>query len=432
MRSHVLLSTALIGCLSAAVVAQSPVAQAPATPGVTNPTGAVSLQDAVGLALAQSPDLLSFGWSRRAAEARQLQAGRRPNPELETTLEDLGRSRRAADTSDAVQPQATVQLSQLVELGGKRAARQRLAGLDFDLATWDYEAARLDVLTRVTSAFLAVLAGQQAVAQSAQTLDVAEQVQRTVAARVAAGVVSPIEETRAGVLVASAQIEVDRARRTLEARRRQLATLWGSPVAAFASAAGDLTVLPQIPPLATLEAALAHNPDLARWVAEVERRQAALALARSARVPDVTVSAGYRRFTAVGGNAIVVGATVPLPWFNRNRDGIRAAIADVDATREGARSAQLQLMAQLADAYRALSSAGDDVTTLRTRIVPGARAVFDAVQEGYGLGRFGLMDVLDAQRTLVDANNRLLQAVAAFHDAVTAVERLTGAPLGPR
>ena len=118
-----------------------------------------------------------------------------------------------------------------------------------------------------------------------------------------------------------------------------------------------------------------------------------------------------------------------MPLFDRNRDGIRAAEAAIGQSHHAARAAQLQLIARLAEAYRALASAGDDVTTLRTRFVPGARSVFDAVQEGYQLGRFGLMDVLDAQRTLVAANGEYLEALTAYHQAVTAVERLVGQPL---
>ena len=424
MRAHVLLSAALFGCFACSVSAQLP-----ATAVATNPTGAISLRDAVSLALEQSPDLLVFDAGRRAAEARLLQAGRLPNPVLNTMVEDVGGSSSASDIVGALQPQATVQLSQLIELGGKRAVRQRLAGLDRDLASWDYEAARLDVLARVSAAFLGVLAAQQAVAHAAQTLDVAQQVRQTVAARVAAGVVSPIEETRADILVATVEIDADRARRTLDARRRQLATHWGSSIAVFAAATGSLDAIAAIPPLEALEGALVRNPDLARWVAEIERRQAGLSLARSARTPDVTLSAGYRRFTSIDSQAFVVGATIPLPLFDRNRDAIRAAEVSVEQANHAARAAQLHLNARLADSYRALASAADDVRTLRTRVVPGARSVFDAVQEGYQLGRFGLLNVLDAQRTLVDANGEYLRALTTYHQAVTAVERLVGQPL---
>jgi len=420
---HAGVSAAVAWCLTAPLAGQTPAVPA------ENPAGPITLRDAAALALAQSPDLAAFDWGRRAAEARQLQAARRPNPVASVTLEDLAGTNRAAAPEGAVQPQATIQLSQLVELGGKRAARQQLAQREQDLAGWDYEAARLDVLSRVTSAYYAVLAGQGAVTHATGGFSLAQEVHRTVAERVAAGVVSPIEETRAEVLVASAQIELDRARRTLDARRRQLATHWGQTSAQFERAAGDLSVMPPMPALPALDEALTSSPDLVRWTSEIERRQAALNLARSLRVPDLTVSAGYRRFTSLGSQAAVIGVAVPLPWFDRNKDGIRAADADVARARAEADASRLQLQSRLADAHLALVSAGDDVESLRTRIVPGAQSVFDAVREGYQLGRFGLMEVLDAQRTLTAANRDYLEALAAVHQAAIGVERLVGRPL---
>lgn len=404
-------------------------AQPAPPPMLQNPTGIVTLADVVRLALEQSPDLAAFDWGRRAADARQVQSGRRINPVADVMLDDVAGSGRGSGSADAVQPQLTIQLSQLVELGAKRAARQALAAGGQTVANLDYEAARLDVLSRATAAFVAVLASQESVAQTAAGLELARQVQQTAAARVAAGVVSPIEETRADVLVSSAQVEADRARRLLDARRRQLSAVWGHAAPVFDRVTGDLAVLPPLPAIDTLAAALAATPDLARWTAEVERRQAALAIARGAATPDLTISAGYRRFTSIGSQAMVVGVSVPIPFFDRNGDGIRAADADIARARAEADAALLHLQSRLAEAHRAFASAVDEAATVRTHIVPAAQSVFDAVREGYQLGRFGLMDVLDAQRTLATANTDLLAALTAAHQAAVVIERLIGRPL---
>ena len=59
-------------------------------------------------------------------------------------------------------------------------------------------------------------------------------------------------------------------------------------------------------------------------------------------------------------------------------------------------------------------------------MLPGARSAFDAVSEGYRLGRFGLLDVLDSQRTLFEARHEYLRAATDYHKAVVDVERLIG------
>jgi cobalt-zinc-cadmium efflux system outer membrane protein len=394
-----------------------------------DPTGPLGLRGALSLALVQSPELATFAWEIRAREARLLQAGRPPNPVVTTEVQDLGGSTGLTGAADPIQSQTTIELSQLVELGGKRAARQLLAALDRDLAAWDYETARIDVLTRVTSAFLDVLASQQAVALTQDTARVVEQVQQVVGLKVAAGVVSPIEQTKAEVALAAVRIESDRARRMLDADRRRLAALWGSTSPRFHSAVGDLTTLPPMPTFGALQDRLSQNPDVARWAVEIAARDAALAVERSKRVPDVSVSGGYRRYPEIDSNAFVIGVSVQLPLFDRNRGGIQEARHRLGKAREGQRAAELRATVMLAEAYRTLASAHDEVAALASNVLPGARSAFAAIGEGYRLGKFGYLEVLDAQRTLVSAGGQYLRALSDCHKAAAEVERLIGEPL---
>ena len=262
--------------LGAGLIVPRPVGVAAETPGAPseNPSGRITLRDALALALRQSPELASFAWEVRARESAAVQAGRPPNPVADILFEDLGATGRSINDERVGQPQATVQLSQLIELGGKRAARRALAGLDRDLAEWDFEAARIDVLTHVTAAFLDVLASQQAVALTARTRALFEQVDQTVRTRVEAGVVSPIEQTKAGVALAMSRLDEQRARRSLDANRTVLAALWGHRSAVFESAAGDVTALPVLPAFDDLDRHVEQNPEVARWVTEIARRDA--------------------------------------------------------------------------------------------------------------------------------------------------------------
>ena len=79
------------------------------------PTGTINLRQVLALALMHNPDLKAFSWAVRAGEAKTLQAGLRPNPELETEIEEFGGSGalsgfRAIETA--------IQLSTPIELGG--------------------------------------------------------------------------------------------------------------------------------------------------------------------------------------------------------------------------------------------------------------------------------------------------------------------------
>lgn len=329
-----------------------------------------------------------------------------------------------------MQPQATIQLSQLIELGGKRSARRTYADAEHALAEWDYEAARIDVFTAVTQAFTDVLAAQETLRLTSDTMATVERVRESVAARVEAGAVSPIEETRANVALAAVRIEAATARRSLDARRASLALLWGNEAPAFTSAAGDLRAEPPpLPPKEELVRRLDGNPELARWATELLQREASLAVERSRAVPDVSISAGYRRFTSIDRNALIVGASIPLPLFDRNRGGIEEARSRLAKVHEQRRAAEGRVAAALAAAYAAMASAYDEATTLRSAVLPGSQEAFDAVTEGYRLGRFGLLDVLEAQRTLIASSSQYLRALSDYRKAIATVERLIGAPL---
>ena len=76
----------------------------------------------------------------RAREAEGLQAGRLSNPELEVEIENFGGSGEADGFSAS---ETTLALSQLIELGGKRLKRQRIAGHQAELAGWEYELTRV-------------------------------------------------------------------------------------------------------------------------------------------------------------------------------------------------------------------------------------------------------------------------------------------------
>lgn len=401
----------------------------PLGPAFEEPTDTIALRDAIALTLMHSPELAAYAWETRAREARTVQAGRLPNPILSLQSEDIGASIPAGAAGSVAQPQTTLQLSQLVELAGKRTARRGLANTERELAAWDYEAARMDVLTRVTHAFIDLLFAQELVALTRQTSELLRAVHAGVTARVAAGVVSPIEEAKAAVAVAAADVETARALRLLESSRAQLAARWGRSTATFAGASGALSEVRVPPTLRDLRARLAHNPDLARWAVELSQRQAALAIERSKRVPDVTLAAGYREFGGTTDKAFVVGAALPLPLFDRNGAGTQEAQHRVNKAFEERRAAEVRVAAALAESYRALSSAHQEVTALAETVLPRSREIFDAASEGYRLGRFAYLDVLDAQRTLIGAGTQYLRAVSEYHKAVADAERLIGAPL---
>ena len=391
------------------------------------PRGVLSLRDVLRLTLLRNPELNAFTFELRAAEARTLQAGVLPNPALSAELENIGGTGSA--TKGARAAESTLQLSQLIELGGKRAKRLRLAGLERELTGWDYEVKRLEVLTEAKKAFVDVVTTTERLAFTTDLLRLAEQVQRTVSARVQAGKVSPIEETRTRVTVSTARLQVQQARTVHEAAKKRLAASWGSTTPAFEGVSGALETTTPLPSLEVLAVQAQKNPDIARWVAEMAARRAQVEVARSRAVPDLTVSGGVRYLNEVKEGAFVLGFSLPLPLFDRNQGGIQEAYARLSKAELERRAAEVRVSTALSDVYQNLVNATNEVTTLQNDVLPAAQEAFQATQEGYRLGKFGLLDVLDVQRTFFETRGRYLEALATYHKAVADLERLSGEEL---
>ena len=385
----------------------------------------LTLRQALALTLKFNLELSAYSHELRASEAALLQAGAMPNPVLDLNGENLSNNRLRANGDRT----STIQIGQLIELGGKRTARIKLAEAGRSLANWDYEAKRLDVLFRVSQIFIDVVAGQHGQALAGESNRLAQQVADTVGKRVLAGKVSPIEETKARIALSAAQIELEQAKRQLAVARKRLSTLWGNPNPRFQNAAGDLEKFTSMPAHERLAGRVRNNPDLARWTAEIARRQAAIETEKAKAVPDITLSAGMRRFSQFDDRAYLVGISIPIPVFDRNRGGILEASRRLDKTMDEQHAAENRLSTDLAQSFHRVSAIRNEIDTLRAAILPGARSAYDGATKGYQLGKFGFLDVLDAQRTLFQARSQHLRALADYHRGLSEIERLIGGPL---
>jgi cobalt-zinc-cadmium efflux system outer membrane protein len=393
---------------------------------LVEPKGVLVMRDALAIALLQNPDLPAGSCPAPAAEAEVISARLRPNPAFAVDVEDFGGTGESSGMDAA---EITLSLGQVLELGGKRGARESEARLARDLAAWDYEAVRVEVLARTAADFVDVLAAQGELALSDEIVRLSGEIVTTVSERVKRARSHEAEATRARVALASAQIDQASARRSLRAARQRLAANWGSTAPLFDRAEGDLDLLANVPTLEEIYEQLPESPVLARWATENARREAALRRERAYAKPDLTLSAGLRRKNETDENVGVAGASVGLPFFNRNQGAIEAARAELAGAESERRSAESAAHAAVALSYQELDAARAEVTAFETEVLPGAEEAFVTISAGYEEGRFSYIEVLDAQRTLFDARTQRLRAQSRFHSSVIAIESVTGVPI---
>jgi cobalt-zinc-cadmium efflux system outer membrane protein len=422
-----MLRIAMLGMAAIGIVFAVPVARAekPAEPSTVS-ASPLTLADALARTLRDNPGLSSYSEEISAREAEALQAAVRPNPILSLEAENVFGSGEFSGTDAA---ETTLSLSQTLELGGKRVRRQALAASETVVAGREYDLARADILARTTERFIAVLAAQERLRLADELLAVAGRSLAIVEERIFAGKAPATERVRARILVAELRAERGKIDHLLAAARQGLAAQMGQEAADFPAVAGNLDRLPRLPELEDLERTLKQSPALAGRLAQIEQRRRAVEQERARRIPDVEVGIGARRLSESEDTALVLGLSVPIPLFDRNRGAITAAQIRLSQARSQERSALLEAKAALAAAWQEMSGAHGEAEALRGEILPAAKEALEAAEYGYQAGKFGILDVLDAQRTQVETRGRYLDALVSFHRATTEMERLLGREL---
>ncbi|WP_082778939.1 TolC family protein [Burkholderia sp. PAMC 28687] len=388
------------------------------TAGNTVQTVPLTLDEAQRIALDNNPLLLSARSEADATAGSYMQAGARPNPEVSFLQEGFKSAERTS----------TGLLSQRIELAGQRSYRLDAASYARQgaLASLDGRVAILHA--DVSTAFYGVLFAQKTVELARDSADIATRSAQLVQRRATAGKVSPVEATRAQVAATEAQIALTSANAFVSATRVKLASTMGIPDLTNRVVTGDAEAL-QVPiGLSALQQRIEDSPAARRAFAEIGRSNAILSLERARRTPDITVSAGMKRIVAGGisSNQAVVGISIPLPIFDTNRGAVLEARHRAEKASSDRDGALAQMRMDIAQAYASYDAASSEARRLKSEVLPAARQALDATSRGFDLGKFGFIDVLDAQRTLFQTRSQYLKALIAARQAYADLERLVG------
>ncbi len=383
----------------------------------------LTLRDALSRAIEANPDLKALGFELPALAGRREQAGLRPNPELGLEVENVTGSGEFRGTRDA---EITLALSQLIELGGKRELRVGVVDAEYGVAESDLAVARLELAAEVLRRFVQAAQDQALLALSARRIELAERTLTTVQDRVNAALASAAEGHRATAARDRALLDRQTVERRLQSSLHRLAALWGEANPGFASVTADLYALPEVADFEALMERLGASPDLTRLLTEARLRDAELHLAEAQRRPDVTVGGGLRRLEASDDMALVFSVQIPLQIHDRNQGAIREARVrreqidvEYDALLNRAR-------AELFGFYQELQQARAETETLRGQVLPELEEALRQTESAYELGRYSYLELVDAQRNLIEVNGELIDAAARYHATLAEIERITG------
>ncbi len=369
----------------------------PALPTLTEES---SLGDFLRFAMLNDPRVEATYYEWAAAVERITPARSLPDPRL--TFE--------ADITDTIE---TLMPGLMVDLPGpgKLAAAGESMAAESRASYFAFERAILRTALAVKTAYYRLHFLEESIRVEGETLRLLSELEQLAQQQNAAGRVTLQDVLRAQIARDQVETEI----LNLEDSRAPLAAELKS-----ALGLGPQDAPPPIPrtfefstgdpnPDDLLATALARNPDLRAMQEDIERAEASLRLARKSGVPDFTL--GLEVDVKADPTLFRPSAGMTLPiWRDKIAAQIAAAQADKHAARARLSAEQVEIAAELASMLFMYREASRNDELLRGKLLPKSHQSLDAARAGYVNGRASFLDVIDAQRTLLDFELERIEA----------------------
>lgn len=385
----------------------------------------LTLAQALQRTLQHDPELQTFPYQFRMAEAAQLQAKIKPNPELAASVENVFGS---GDTRALHGAEFSLSLSQHIEMGQKRQRRLELAQNQSQLQTDNYELARLEALANTTAHYLQLLRLQQLQRWAVQKISREQALLGTAEQRNQAGNLLDADISRIRLRLVRSQIELADIRQQIESQRYHLAARWQQQPD-FSAITGELNLLPVVPALSVIQTQVQRSPALQRYVSLQRIAQSQIHLTEANSKVDIRLTAGVKRNEATNDTSLQFGVSVPLTLTDPYKGQRQAQLAEQQllASEQQRSSRQLALLVQ--QQWLVLEQLRGTVRAIESQLLPEASQLRKLSLKGYQQGQIDLLSVLSAEEELARAGKDLIESQSHFHLRLLELERLTGQPI---
>ena len=322
-------------------------------------------------------------------------------------------------------PEISAMLSQSIPLGGKRKQEIVLRNLQLKQARLEYDILKQEKLEEAYAIFMGILHLQKLQIFQNDRVLVSKDLLNAVSRKVEAGKLSPAEKSRARIQLYQEKLTLRDIKSSLISAWNLLSTFWGEEHSSFTVAEGNLTEIPTIPSLVSLDA----TPAIRLSNLMVEIQQANIKLEKANGVPDIELGGGVNQSDFLG-NTYQFGLSIPLPIFNRNQGNIGSAKSELKKARFELKEVEIQVQTILFRLKTELEVLASEIDILKNDIIPEAQAAYTTISEGYLNGRFTYLDVVDAQRMWFESREQYIGVLKNYHINILELDRIMGNTYG--
>ena len=393
--------------------------------GAENETDGLTLEQAEQRALTRDNVARLLAGRRARARGDLTAAGTWPNPEVSLSQE-------STELAETTSRERFFWLYQEFDVSGERGLRREAAQARLDATSHAAGDTRLQIRTRVRTLFFETRYRQAQVdaiaAWRARFTKLIDQIHK---------------QERAGQAAQYDVVRLERAASSLDARaaslkakrqrnRAQLAAWLGNASTVdsyYAPLVGELPPAAP-PPLQTLLRTLAAMPRLQRLKAQAKASELTARAEARAAIPDVTLGIGRKEQQEFGrsfdGNLISLGVAIPL--IDRNQGERASATAAAQVQEAEYRLAVAELRGEIRGRWLQLRVLLQSVERFQRANVASTRRLVRAAEAGYRGAEVGVLELVDAYDSALDAELRVLDLQKQARDAFIELQALTQAP----
>jgi outer membrane protein, heavy metal efflux system len=386
----------------------------------------VTREQAIQEALGRNPGLIASQEQIEQARAQVVVAAAFPDPSFSADV--TGETHPFNPTSGTGSDQG---VGVTVPFPGKIGMRRAVARSAVRAAELTLIQLRQQVASQTAQAYDALLVALRHREDLLKSKEFASDFLEKTQARFLGGTVPKVDVVKAHVDVAQAEnalIANERATATARASlNRLLGRLGGVPL----EPADSLEIPDSLAPLETLEQmAEASRPELKSLAVQLQGAQVATRLAKEFWAPDVNFTLNHNYLDGLQ-SAFTSGISfsVPLLFWQHQKGEVAAARHREAELAANINDTRAQVNLDVRSAFASASTALRQALFIRDELLPEAREVYRVAAASYGLGGSSALDLLDAKRTLVDAERQYVDALGAANDAEAALELAIGIPL---
>jgi len=379
-------------------------------------------QAALKQALQNNPSYKAALSQIEAAAGVRSQASLLPNPKTVVEVENIGGS---GERKGFERTEVTLGLEQKIELAGKRRIRTEVADFGYKIVQEEALVEALKLLSETEYAFIRMAVAKERIWLADNRLQLANQTQKIVQKRVSAAVSPDMELAKADIEKIEAEIEKHHVEEEYNIARNDLARLLGLENSEGLDINADLSTLPKLIDHQAVLDSVKSAPQLRSQEFARMKARSSLDLVKATGVPDPTLGLGVRQFFDNDDTALVATLSFPLPLFDRNQGAIKSAQANVHHAEAQALATELSIYQSATQAWEVFYAELDITRHYRDEIIPTARKAYDQADEGYNLGAFEFLDLLDAQRTLNRVQSEYLDNILELYEAKVQIDFLT-------